>query len=88
MAWFQTKPNLPHDQKARIEFFAQSIVDGIGVDCLKRPVVTAVEFEDLVYSNSSLDDLVGFVSKQLGFDPQGLQFQTRPQQLETCGGGG
>jgi hypothetical protein len=89
MAFFKLTPNLPDDEKARIEFHLQQIAEGIGFDRFQLPVRDA---ESLMGSSQSEyrtpDQIKGLVGDHLGHDVSGLSIQTVLLPPEKCGGGG
>ena len=86
MAFFKPTPNLPDDEKARIEFHLQQIADCIGLDRFALPVLS--EHSLLSGDLSTADQLKCVVGEHLGHDVSGVKIQTFPIQPEKVGGGG
>ena len=88
MAFFKSTPNLPVDEKARIEFHLQQIAQCIGFDRLKLPVLSE---ESVLLRNGvaqSADQVLSLVGEHLGHDVSDVSIQTVPLPPEKCGGGG
>ena len=90
MPLFKSAPNLPVDEKARIEFHLQQIAECIGFDRFKLPVLSE---ETILYGsgqpeNQSADQFMGFVGNHLGHDVSDVTIETVPLPPEKCGGGG
>lgn len=87
MAFFKPKPNLPSDEKARIEFLLQRIADYIGFERFLLPVVSADELirNPMLATNQQAID---FISNHLKHDASELRFEVIPKEAEKCGGGG
>lgn len=87
MAFFKPKPNLPSDEKARIEFLLQRIADYIGFERFLLPVVSADELirNPMLATNQQAID---FISNHLNHDASELRFEVIPKEAEKCGGGG
>lgn len=88
MPFFKSAPNVSEDEKPRIEFHLQQLVECLGVDRFKLPVLS----KNKVLGNSdqvrSAEEILGLVGKHLGHDVSGITIQSVPLPLETCGGGG
>ncbi len=87
MAFFKPKPNLPVDEKARVEFHLQQIVDSIGLERFLLPVLDS----DFLLNNSSLatnQETINFVGSHLNHDVSGIRIAVNLQEPEKCGGGG
>ena len=88
MAFFKSTPNLPVDEKARIEFHLQQIAQCIGFDRLMLPVLSE---ESVLLRNGvtqTADQVLSFVGEHLGHDVSEVSIQTVPLPPEKCGGGG
>jgi len=88
MAFFQSKPNLPAADKAKVEFRLQQIADCIGFDRFQLPVRSLTELVSLSETDNSVEGIVAFAGKHLSHDVNALQVIVAPQELEKCGGGG
>ena len=90
MPFFKSTPNLPDDEKARIEFHLQQIAECIGFDRLRLPMLS----EDAILRRansteySTADQVLSLVGQHLGHDVSGVAIQTAPLPLEKGGGGG
>lgn len=90
MPFFKTTPNLPDGERARIEFHLQQILECIGSDRCRQPVLS---LEELLYDrnegrNRSVDQLKLLLGSHLNHDVHDIQVQTMPMQLQKVGGGG
>jgi len=85
MALFKSKPNLPDNDKARIEFHLQQIAECIGFDRLTLPVLAQ---SSLVGAFESPNEMVNFVGHHLSHDVGDITVEVAPKELEKCGGGG
>lgn len=85
MAFFKSTPNLPDDEKARIEFHLQQIAECIGFDRLRLPVLS--ERSLLAGTNQTADQLKLLVGEHLGHDVSEVKVQTFPMQPTKVGGG-
>lgn len=88
MAFFNTKPNLPDTEKARIEFHLQQLAECIGLARFKLPVLSMKSLLELSQSGLSPNDAMGFFGEHLKHNVSGVELRCVPQQLEKCGGGG
>ncbi len=86
MAFFKSTPNLPDDEKARIEFHLQQIAECIGFDRLKLPVLS--ERSLLSGELQTAEQIKNRVGEHLGHDVSSVKLQTFPMQPEKTGGGG
>ena len=86
MAFFKSTPNLPDDEKARIEFHLQQIAECVGFDRLTLPVLS--ENSLLSENPRTADQLKCLVGEHLGHDVSDVRIQTFPMQPEKIGGGG
>ena len=85
MAFIGTKPNLSGNEKARIEFHLQQILNCVGLQPFQLPVIDP---QTLLKPDSTLQSLTQSFADHLSHDVAGLQLEMVPQQLEKCGGGG
>lgn len=89
MAFFQTKPNLPDGEKARIEFHFQQLADHLGIGQLLLPVV---DEHDILTENGAARtplQVKDFVGEHLGVDVSGFQVQVQPPlPVKQASGGG
>lgn len=90
MAFFQSTPNLPCNEKARIEFHLQQISECIGFDRLKLPVLSE---DELMYGGGgtdvrSADQIMTAVGSHLGHNVSVIKLQTLPMPAQKSGGGG
>jgi hypothetical protein len=85
MVLFQSKPNVPDSEKARLEFHLQQIADGISIQRLKLPVIDAQHFFSRPFSEQ---EIVDRVCTHLEHDGSSIGYQFVPKELEKCGGGG
>ncbi|MCH2181086.1 MAG: hypothetical protein MK108_03690 [Mariniblastus sp.] len=85
MAFFGTKPNLTGNEKARIEFHLQQILDCVGLEPLQIPFIDP---QPLLTSGSDLSACTQAFADHLSHDIGQLRIEVVPEQLEKCGGGG
>jgi len=85
MAFFGTKPNLSGNEKARIEFHLQQILDCVGIEPLRLPFVDP---QRLLGAGTDLPALSQTLADHLSHDIRELGIQVVPEPLEKCGGGG
>ena len=85
MAFLGTKPNLSGNEKARIEFHLQQILNCVGLQPFQLPVIDP---QTLLKPDSTLPSLTQSFADHLCHDVSGLHVEVVPQQLEKCGGGG
>ena len=88
MAFFKLAPNLPDDEKARIEFHLQQIAECIGLERLTKPVANE---SSLLYKTGVLqttDQIMNLAGRHLGHDVGGITIETVYLPPETTGGGG
>lgn len=90
MAFFKSKPNLPDDEKARIEFHLQQIAECIGFDRLTLPVLneTSILAGSHAADDRSADQIKRLVGQHLGHDVRDISIQTFPLQPQESSGGG
>ena len=88
MAFFKTKPNLPDDEKARIEFHFQQVADCIGFDRFQLPVIGKESLVQLAKSSHSAEEIVAFTASHLGHNADGLRVDVELKSVEQSGGGG
>ena len=92
MAFFKTTPDLPDDERARVEFHLQQISEHIGFDRFTLPVLGE---ESVLYGNESgqrrlrtTDQIKILIGKHLGHDVNDVKVQSLPMQSQKIGGGG
>lgn len=90
MAFFQSTPNLPCNEKARIEFHLQQISECIGFERLKLPVLNE---DELVRGGGhanihSADQIMVAVGNHLDHNVSEIRLQTLPMPTQQSGGGG
>ncbi|MDG1875312.1 MAG: hypothetical protein P8J27_15465 [Mariniblastus sp.] len=85
MAFFKTKPNVPNNEKARIEFHLQQILECIGFERFTRPVLA---HHLIVGVFQTPAEIVNFAGQHLSHDVSGISVEVLPKELEKCGGGG
>ncbi len=85
MAFLGTKPNLSGNEKARIEFHLQQILNCVGLQPFQLPVIDP---QTLLKPDSTIPSLTQRFADHLCHDVSGLHVEVVPQQLEKCGGGG
>lgn len=85
MAFLGTKPNLSGNEKARIEFHLQQILNCVGLQPFQLPVIDP---QTLLKPDSTIQSLTQRFADHLCHDVSGLHVEVVPQQLEKCGGGG
>ena len=89
MAFFQTKPNLPDGEKARIEFHLQQLADHFGIGQLLLPVVD----EDDILTDKGIArtpvQIKEFVGQHLGVNVAAVKVQVQPPlPVKQASGGG
>jgi len=85
MALFGTKPNLSGNERARIEFHLQQILDCVGLEPFQLPFFDPGPF---LRPGSDLGAMSQALSDHLSHDIQQTHIEVVPQELEKCGGGG
>lgn len=88
MAFFSTAPNLPNEEKARLEFHFQQLAECVGVERFQLPVLKS---SALAQNNSGLDAIKGIASivgEHLDWKTEELTIDVEPKPAEQCGGGG
>ncbi len=85
MALFGTKPNLSGNERARIEFHLQQILDCVGLEPFQFP---SFDPQPFLRPGSDLAGMSQALSDHLSHDIQQLHIEVVPQELEKCGGGG
>ena len=90
MPFFKSAPNLPDDEKARIEFHLQQIHESIGFDRMQLPVMNE---RDILYDAQqselrSSKQILTAVGEHLNYDTAEIRLQTLPMPPEQTGGGG
>ena len=90
MPFFKSAPNLPDDEKARIEFHLQQISESIGFDRLQLPVKSErdVLYEAQQSELRSSKQVLTAVGQHLNYDISEIRLQTLPMPPEKTGGGG
>ncbi len=90
MALFRTTPNLPDDEKARIEFHLQQIAECIGFDRCQLPILNeeALIYDDRQSALRTSDQIKQAVGQHLGHDVVDINLETTLLAPEKCGGGG
>jgi hypothetical protein len=90
MAFFQSTPNLPCNEKARIEFHLQQISECIGFERLKLPVLSEDELSrgGGRTENRSADQVLAAVGSHLDHNVSEIGLQTMPMPTQKSGGGG
>jgi hypothetical protein len=86
--FFKSKPNLPVAEKARIEFHFQQIAECLGVERLKRPVLSRAHLMDKLDSLRSPETALTFLGEHLQHQVGGLQVNVVPQDVAKCSSGG
>ncbi|MFK7769595.1 MAG: hypothetical protein AB8B55_20455 [Mariniblastus sp.] len=85
--FFKAKPNLPTDEKARIEFHLSQIADVIGFERMLLPVLDS----GLLLRSpqtASIEQMIETVGNHLSHDVGGIQVEAIPTAPEKCGSGG
>ena len=86
MAFFKPEPNLPLNEKARVEFHLQQIAECVGFERFQLSVLTMDSLLELC--ESTIEQMVGRVGKHLQHDTAGLRVVVSPETLQKSGGGG
>ena len=82
--FFKTRPNLPPNEKAQVEYCFQWIADCIGMQRLQLPVLRTA---DLV-TGKSMEEVVRKVGDHLQHNTESINVLMEPALLEKCGSGG
>ena len=85
MGFLSAKPNLSGNDKARIEFHLQQILDCVGLPAAQLPVVQP---QSWLTPDCDIQRLAKLSADHLSHDISDLRIEVSPQQLEKCGGGG
>ena len=86
MAFFRSEPNLPVNEKARIEFHLQQLAECIGFERFQLPILKMESLLEL--REAPIEQMVGYVGEYLMHDTAGLSVAVVPEAPEKCGGGG
>ncbi|MCP4083096.1 MAG: hypothetical protein GY819_04495 [Planctomycetaceae bacterium] len=88
MAFFNSGPNLPDDEKARIEFHLQQIVDCIGQERTQLPVLSTATLMGMGQGDRSVKDIAAAVGQHLSYPAGEIKVQVIPELLKKVGSGG
>ena len=89
MPIFQTRPNLPDGEKARIEFHFQQLVEHLGNSRFLLPVASEDDILGPPSARRDIHDIRDYVGRHLNFDVNQIQIQHQPQlPVKKSGGGG
>jgi len=86
MPFFKSKPTIATNEKSRIEFELQQLLDCVGAQRFQLPVVRLAQWNTLLAGD--LGDVVRFVGERISHETGALNVVVRPENLATCGGGG
>lgn len=89
MFFFKSNPNLSDGERARIEFHYQQLVDHLGADRFRLPVLNEQAILNEQGTLRTAGQIKAFVGEHLGIDVSGLDVQ---QQMalpvkQSSGGG-
>lgn len=82
--FFTSRPNLPPNEKAQVEYCFQWIADCIGQDRMRLPFLRS----DELLIGQTMSECVGAIGRHLGHNVNQLKIVMEPQLLEKCGSGG
>ncbi|MDG2012563.1 MAG: hypothetical protein P8J33_03605 [Pirellulaceae bacterium] len=88
MAFFNSGPNLPGDEKARIEFQLQQIVDCIGQEKTQLPVLSTAALLGMGQASGSVKDIAAAIGQHLSYPAGEIKVQVIPELLKKVGSGG
>jgi hypothetical protein len=82
--FFKSRPNLPPNEKAQVEYCFQWIADCLGPDRMKLPVRRSEEY----LSDKTMKQTIGAIGDHLHYNVDELNILNEPQLQEKCGSGG
>lgn len=82
--FFTSRPNLPSNEKAQVEYCFQWIADCVGHDRMRLPVLRSEE----LLTDLTASELLKRVGSHLQHNVDKLKIVLEPQLLEKCGSGG
>ena len=88
MPFFKSAPSVSAEEKPRIEFHLQQLVECLGPDRFTLPVLGK---DDVLGSSDAIrpaNEILSVVGKHLSHDVSGVTIQSVPLAPEKCGGGG
>ena len=88
MPFFKSAPSVSAEEKPRIEFHLQQLVECLGADRFTLPVLGKDEVLGSSDAIRSDDQILNLVGKHLSHDVTGITIQSVPLAPEKCGGGG
>ena len=88
MPFFKSSPNVSAEEKPRIEFHLQQLVECLGADRFTMPVLSKQELLGSSNSINSAEEILNIAGKHLAHDVSGITIQSVPLAPEKCGGGG
>lgn len=88
MPFFKSAPSVSPDEKPRIEFHLQQLVECLGADRFKLPVLTKDQLLGSSDAIHSADEILNITGQHLSHDVSGITIQSVPIAPEKCGGGG
>ncbi len=86
MAFFNSKPKIRLNEKARIEFELQQLSEAVGAKRFQLPIVRLSRWQDLI--QRPLSEVLQFTGKHIGHNTHDVRLDVQPENLEKCGGGG
>lgn len=86
--FFRAKPNVSDAVKARIEFYFQQVVECIGLERMRRSVLSRQHFLDRFESDPTPSAMITFIGDQLQHNTSGLKSRLELKQGASCNSGG
>ena len=86
--FFNSSPNLPDHEKARIEFHLQQLAECIGPELLRKPVLIPDDTFGHSPLGTNIDEVLTKIGRHLEMDTHPITVVVQPKALEVCGGGG
>ena len=88
MPFFKSGPSVSAEEKPRIEFHLQQLVECLGPDRFSLPVLSKEQVLGSSEAIHSADEVLNIAGKHLAHDVSGITIQSIPLAPEKCGGGG
>ncbi|MEM1068764.1 MAG: hypothetical protein AAGI63_07700 [Planctomycetota bacterium] len=89
VVFFRAKPNLSDTHKAQIEFYFQQVVECIGHERVRLPVLSLAAMMEPFEAEPNADSVIRFAGKHLNYDTTGIQSHVEPKSTgASCSSGG
>lgn len=88
MALFSSGPTLAADEKARVEYHVQQIIDCIGGDRSQLPILSTATLLGMTQNFRSPKEIMQLLGEHLHHPTGDIRVQVIPELLKKVGGGG